>query len=223
MKQRSHYWYELGEVQRALLQLSEVVQAAIGRALHALLHNDVAAARRVIREDDDVDERRADIEERVLWVMAAQQPFATDLRFLLAAVRIADELERMGDYAEGIAALVVRDVDEPQIEVPAELAVLTDLVQQMLAASVQAFVERDAAAAERLEHDDDRVDELNRLFQETMLGRIQSAPGEATRALHLLFVAHNLERMADRTVNIAERATFIATGKQIRAHRSDLP
>ena len=214
MRPRAHYIHELGEVQRALLQLSEAVQRAIARAMGALARNDVGAARQIIREDDDIDERRANVEEQVLHLIAGQQPFATDLRFLLAALRIADDLERMGDYAEGIAALVVRSADEPLIAPPANLKLLAEQVQCMLQLSVAAFVERDAGAAVRLECDDDRADELNRQIQASMLQHIQAAPHEATRALHLLFVAHNLERIADRAVNIAERTAFIVTGAQ---------
>lgn len=218
IKSRTHFLYELSEVQRVLTQLNEVVQQAIGSAMRALRHNDIPAARRIMREDDDIDERRADVEERVLHLIAAQQPLATDLRFLLAAVRIADDLERMGDYAEGIAALVVRDADEPRVDLPIELDELSEQVQQMLGASVKAFVARDANAALELERIDDRADELNRAVQTRMLERIQSSPGDAARALHILFVSHNLERIADRAVNIAERAAFVVTGVQRTVH-----
>jgi phosphate transport system protein len=214
MTLRAHYLHDLAEVERALLQLSEVVQRALVRALGALLRNDASTARRIVREDDEIDERRAHIEERVLHLIAGQQPFATDLRFLLAALRIADELERMGDYAEGIAALVVRSADEPVIAPPPELKLLTEQVQQMLKASVAAFVARDASAVIRLNCADDRADDLNRVVQAAMLQQIQSMPQQALRALHFLFVAHNLERIADRAVNIAERTAFIVTGVQ---------
>jgi phosphate transport system protein len=216
MTPRTHFLYELAEVQRALLQLGAAVESALVRAMRALFHNDAAAARRVIREDDDIDERRADVEERVLQIIGAQQPLATDLRFLLAALRIADDLERMGDYAEGIAALVVRDVSEPPVAAVPELQLLSEQVQQMLAVSVKAFVARDATMAAALEQDDDRADELQRLIHAAMVQRMQAAPQDATRALHVLFVAHNLERIADRAVNIAERTAFIVTGAQPR-------
>lgn len=222
MRQRTHFLYELSEVQRALLQLSDAVRGAIGGSLRALRQNDVAAAQRIVREDDDIDMRRADVEERVLHLIAAQQPIASDLRFLLAALRIADDLERMGDYAEGIAALVIRDAAEPAIAVPPELDELTAEVQQMLVASVGAFVGRDASAALALDRHDDQIDELNRVVQGRMLEHMRTVPAEATRALHLLFVGHNLERIADRAVNIAERAAFVATGTQTGGRRPDV-
>lgn len=219
MASRVHFTHDLAEVQRALLLLSTAVERAIVHAMGALQRNDLGAARRIMREDDDIDERRADVEDRVLQLIAAQQPFATDLRFLLSAVRIADDLERIGDYAEGIAALVVRAADDPPLPVPDELSSLTAQVQAMLQAGVAAFVERNPAAATELDLVDDHVDALQRTIQVAMVRQIQSAPQHATRALHYLFVAHNLERIADRAVNIAERAAFIATGTQQRPRR----
>jgi phosphate transport system protein len=216
---RSQYTHDLSEVQRALLLLSDAVAQAIVYAIGALRRNDIAAARRVMREDDDIDERRADVEERVLQVIAAQQPFATDLRCLLSAVRIADDLERIGDYAEGIAALVVRAADDPPLPMPSEFELLTAQVQTMLQTGVTAFVERNPAVAAELDLVDDEVDDLQRTIQATMVQQMRSDPQHAIRALHYLFVAHNLERIADRAVNIAERAAFIATGQQSRPRR----
>lgn len=219
MSIRSQYTHDLSEVQRALLQLSDAVTQAIDYAMRALQRNDLAAARRVVREDDNIDERRADVEERVLQLIAAQQPFATDLRFLLSAVRIADDLERIGDYAEGVAALVVRAADDPPLPVPSEFAPLTAQVQTMLKTGVTAFIERNPAVAAELDVIDDEVDALQRTIQVAMLQQIREQPQHATRTLHYLFVAHNLERIADRAVNIAERAAFIATGTQSRPRR----
>lgn len=221
MAGRTHFLHELTEVQRALLLLSEAVQRSIAHALGALGRNDPVAAERVIREDDDIDERRADVEERVLRLIAAQQPTASDLRFLLSAVRITNDLERMGDYAEGIAALVVRDQALPPLAPPAVLHELAAHVEQMLKTSVAAFVARDAQAVDALEQADDRADALNTEVQTAMLAHIQTRSHEATRALHYLFVGHNLERIADRAVNIAEQAAFIATGA-LPPHRRKL-
>lgn len=219
MAARAQYTHDLAEVERALLLLSVAVERALLHAIGALQRNDLAAAQRIVREDDDIDERRADVEERVLHLIAGQQPFATDLRFLLAAVRIADDLERIGDYAEGIGALVMRAANDPPLSMPPEIEELTTQVKAMLQAGVAAFVERNATAAAELDLVDDHVDDLQRTIQTLMLQQIRSAPQHATRALHYLFVAHNLERIADRAVNIAERAAFIATGSSARPRR----
>lgn len=219
MAARAQYTHDLAEVERALLLLSVAVERALLHAIGALQRNDLAAAQRIVREDDDIDERRADVEERVLHLIAGQQPFATDLRFLLAAVRIADDLERIGDYAEGIGALVMRAANDPPLSMPPEIEELTTQVKAMLQAGVAAFVERNATAAAELDLVDDHVDDLQRTIQTLMLQQIRSTPQHATRALHYLFVAHNLERIADRAVNIAERAAFIATGSSARPRR----
>lgn len=213
---RTRYDYELDELQRALLQLSDAVQAAIARALWSLQHNDESAARRVAREDKAINVRRADVEERALQVIAAQQPLASDLRFLLATVHVADELERIGDYAVGTARLVLRHAQEPDESPPAELGALSDQVRQMLRTSVEAFAKRDAVVAATIEATDDCVDALTAQIQASMLTRISATPRTALRSLHYLFVAHNLERIGDRAVNIAERTTYLVTGKQPR-------
>jgi phosphate transport system protein len=213
MPARTRYIHELAEIQRAFLQLSEAIARAIRQAMWVLQQNDVRAARRIQRADDEIDERRADIEERVLHLLAAQQPIATDLRFLLAAMRIADELERMGDYTEGIAGLVIQDAAEPAVDLPPELHPLAAQAQTMLQTSISAFVARDASAVASLERADESVNNLNHCVQAAMLHQMQTAPQTAKRALHILFVAHNLERIADRAVNIAERTVFMVTGR----------
>lgn len=180
MAARAQYTHDLAEVERALLLLSVAVERALLHAIGALQRNDLAAAQRIVREDDDIDERRADVEERVLHLIAGQQPFATDLRFLLAAVRIADDLERIGDYAEGIGALVMRAANDPPLSMPPEIEELTTQVKAMLQAGVAAFVERNATAAAELDLVDDHVDDLQRTIQTLMLQQIRIASCPAT-------------------------------------------
>lgn len=212
MHLRTHYFHELKEVERRLSLMSAAVERAIAAAMSALYRNDRAAAETVVREDDEIDERRADIEERVLQLINTQHPAATDLRFLLTALHIADDLERIGDYAEGIAALVVRHSDEPAMDAPAELHRLEELVRALLYDGVQAFVQRDPAAFREIVDADDEADDLNRTIRQAMIHQIQANTKQAMRSLHFLFIGHNLERIADRAVDIAERAAFIATG-----------
>ncbi len=219
MRVRTQYRYKLDELQRALLQLSDEVERALSRAIGVLQRNDIPGAQRAIRDGQEIDRRQADVEGQVLKLIATEQPTSTDLRFLLATLHISQELERMGDYARGIAVLVERDQDQPSMELPAELRELDAHVRHMLKQSVKAFVEREAGAGDRLHREDDHADELYRKLYDAMIARVQDIPCQAQRALHLLFVGHNLERIADRAVNIAERASFIATGtgKEVRA------
>lgn len=218
MPPRPHYTYALNELQRALLHLSEAVQQMIDLALRGLLRAERAAAERVLRMDDEIDERRRDVETRVLRLIAGQQPMASDLRFLLAALHIADELERIGDYAEGIARLALRH--QPLVQSEAvRLPELIAQVQAMLRTAVTAFVERDPLVAARLDRDDDQVDRLTQALRAELIACIQATPDRAPALVPLLFVTHNLERIADRAVNIAERAAFIASAEALRARR----
>jgi phosphate transport system protein len=219
MRVRTQYRYKLDELQRALLQLSDEVERAIGCVIGVLQRNDISGAQRAIRDNQEIGRRHAEVEGQVLNLIATEQPTSTDLRFLLAVLHISQELERIGDYVRGIAVLVERDQDQPTMAQPAELRELDARVRHMLKQSVRAFIEREAGAGVRLHREDDHADELYRKLYDAMIAHVQDAPREAQRALHLLFVGHNLERIADRAVNIAERASFIATGqgKEVRA------
>ncbi len=212
MQPRAHYRYELHEVQRALEQLADAVDQMLAGALRAFRDTNTGAAWDTLRADDDIDDRRYALEERVIGLIAAQQPLASDLRFLMAAVQVATELERIGDYADGIARLVLRNADTPAAAPLPELWTLVDVVRTMLRDSVAAFLAREPEAGVRFERADDEAD---RLFAGILMQTqhvLATANAQPRRALYELFVAHNLERIADRAVNIAERATFVATG-----------
>jgi len=209
--------YELNEVQRALTQLADAVDQMVAQALRAFRDTDTGAAHDTHRADDDIDDRRYALEERVIGLIAAQQPLASDLRFLMAAVHVATELERIGDYADGIATLVLRNADTP-VDPPATVWTLVDVVRRMLRESVAAFLAREATAADQLEQADDEADALFATLLAHTHATLAADQGHARGALYVLFVAHNLERIADRAVNIAERATFVATGA-LHGHR----
>ena len=211
MQPRAHYQYELDEVRRALVQLADAVDHMVAQALRAFRDTNTRAARDTHRADDDVDDRRYALEERVVGLIAAQQPLASDLRFVMAAVHVATELERIGDYADGIATLVLRNADTPAAP-PATLWTLVDVVRRMLRESVAAFLAREAKAAEQFEQADDEADALFAALLAHTQATLAADHVHARGALYVLFVAHNLERTADRAVNIAERATFVATG-----------
>src|SRR3712207_3744823 len=126
MQPRAHYLHELSEVQRALEQLADAVDQVLARALRAVCDSNIGAARNTLRADDEIDDRRSALEERVIRLIAAQQPLASDLRLLFAAVQVATELERIGDYAHGIATLVIRNAEEAALPSPLELFTLAD-------------------------------------------------------------------------------------------------
>lgn len=212
MQPRAHYLRELADVQDALTQLADAVDQMLARALRAFRDNDTGAAHDTLRADDEIDDRRYALEERVLGVIAAQQPLASDLRFLIAAIQVATELERIGDYANGIGALVIRNAHTSACPAPDDVLRLAELVRAMLADSMRAFLARDPNAAAHFEHDDDMADALFAAILDRITRDLSAPPQQPRGSLHVLFVAHNLERIADRAVNIAERATFVATG-----------
>lgn len=209
---RPHYDHQLRALQDDLLRLASQVEIAIGRAVTALQAQDVEEARRIIAEDDEIDRAQYAIEDQALHLIALQAPLAADLRLISAVISIASELERMGDYAEGIAEIVIRGAHEPLLKPLIDIPRMAQIAQQMLRSALDAFVQRDAEAARQLAGTDDEVDQLTTAIQNELLGMMIQNPSNSERALHLMFVAHNLERVADRATNIAERLIFLVTG-----------
>ncbi len=212
MSIRGNYDHSIADLQGRLLALGELVDHAIVRAVWALTERNVSGAQRVIANDTLIDEQRYELEEHALKLIARQQPIAGDLRAISAWMGLASELERIGDYAEGIASVVLRTVDLPQLELSPLLSEMASEARAMLKDATQAIVTPDSDAAHRLEHADDHVDALYERVLRELLTTMREQPDLSETATYYLWAAHNLERIADRTVNIAERAGFIATG-----------
>ncbi len=207
---RTLFDHELSEVERALVQMHQEVDRALGRALRAYEYAQRGSAQALIAADGDINARRAGVEEAVLLLIARQQPIARDLRVCIAAIAIAADLERIGDYAAGVAALVLRDSPTPD-PIP-ELHELSQLVRTILSQSITAVVERDTTAEQRLAVADDEVDERYAQLLENSFTPHFADKASLRHYVYGLFVAHNLERIADRAVSIAERAAWVATG-----------
>ena len=210
---RDHYDQQLRGLQDDLLRLASLVEAAVARSITALQQQDVELAQQVIAEDDIVDRRQYALEDKALLLIARQAPMAADLRMISAVISIASELERIGDYAEGIAKIAIRGANEPLL---GPLKLIPEMAEKsllMLREAIDAFVNRDVAAARRLASSESEVDRLTTQIQNELLAHMLHDPRNIERALHLIFVAHNLERVADRTTNIAERLTFLVTGE----------
>ena len=204
---------DLRDLQDELLTLGGMVEKAIAKSLDALKNRDLALSEEVIAEDDIIDEMRFELEERCIDLMATQQPLAGDLRIIITVLHVAVELERMGDYAEGIAKISVAMGDEPPLKPLIDIPRMADRSSDMLRRSLDAFVNRDIAAAYQICEDDDEVDALYDQVYKELLIYMMSDPGTIRRATYLLWVAHDLERIADRTTNIAERVIFLVTGR----------
>ena len=202
----------LGSLQDEALVLGSMVEKSIAKALEALERRDIEAARRVIADDNAIDKKRFALEDQCLEIIATQQPVASDLRIVMAIYTIAGELERIGDYAEGIAKISLSLSTEPLLKPLIDIPRMADRARDMLDRSLNALVTRDTSIAQQVRKDDDYVDDLyNQVYRELLLFMIQD-PTTIKRATFLLWVAHDLERIADRATNIAERAIFLVTG-----------
>ena len=209
---RGRYDLQLRELQDDLFRLASMVESSISRAVEALQEQDIVAAQRVIADDDNIDRAQYALEEKALLLIARQAPIAADLRLISAVISIASELERMGDYAEGIAEITIRGANAPLLKPLVDIPRMAQVAQRMLHDALDAFARRDAEAARRLASEDDEVDQLTTIVQSDLLKMMMQQPDSSERALHLMFVAHNLERVADRATNIAERLIFLVTG-----------
>jgi phosphate transport system protein len=212
-RSRSVYHRELERLQDEVLVLGSMVEKAILRSIDALRSRNLAAARALQAEDMLLNRKRFDIEESVLMLIATQQPMASDLRQLAAIMHIVTDLERMGDYAAGIARICVEIGDEPLIKPLIDIPRMAERAMSMLRRSLDAFVERDVIAAEQIANEDDEVDALYQQVYRELLTIMLAKPRTIDQATRLLWVAHNLERVADRVQNICERVVFVATGR----------
>lgn len=195
-----------------VVRMGGMIEAAIGQAMQALVERDVPLAEQVIAGDEKVNEIRFKIEEACLTIIATQQPIAGDLRSVVAAMHIAVELERMGDHAAGIARTVVLMSDEPLLKTIKKIPKMGELSRQMLSDCIQAFIKRDAQWAREIAANDGRMDELYKAVFDRLVETMAHKPELVARATYLMWTAHNLERIADRVTNIAERIDFMTTG-----------
>ena len=210
---REDFDRSLVALQDDLLTLGSMVEKAIARSIDALKHRDLEMSRQVIQDDDLIDRKRFAIEEECVELIATQQPMAVDLRILIAVLHIAVELERMGDYAEGIGKISVMMGNEPPLKPLIDIPRMAEKSMDMLRRSLDALVHRDEAAALQVCNDDDEVDALyDQVYRELLMFMLQD-PKTVQRATYLLWVSHDLERIADRATNIAERVIFLVTGK----------
>ena len=209
---RTAFERQLSEIQEDMLVLAGMVESAIERGIQALRGRDVELARRVITDDVKINDKRYEIEDRALELIATQQPLAGDLRTIVSVLHIAVELERMGDHAEGIAKVALMMADQASIEEYVDIPKMAQLATQMLMSSLEAFKDRDSARARAICEIDDEVDTLYDRVYRQLIGIMVDNPETIERAIHLTWVAHNLERIADRVTNICERVVYLVEG-----------
>ncbi len=208
-------------LQDEILLLGSMVEQAVMSAMDALKRRDIPFARRVYRDDININEKRFAIENAIIITMATQQPMAKDLRTLAAFLEISTELERMGDYAKGIAKVVIR-LGDTEIPMPLrEMEEMAELSMSMLHRALSAFMEENARVASQIPLEDDLVDELYDRVYRMIVSSMIANPEVIDHANLLLWIDHNLERLADRVTNICERTVFVATGELLEFETDD--
>lgn len=218
---RKTFETEIQQVKDEVLLLGSMVEHAIIGSVEALKKRDIKAAEVIIANDKEVNKKRFDIENQLMVLIATQQPMAHDLRFLASTMEIISELERMGDYAKGIASINIRMGEEQLLKPLIDIPRMAQKGADMLHRALTAFINEDVEAANSIPMEDDEVDALyNQIYRELMVFIIED-PKNIERANWLLWVAHNLERVADRVTNICERTIFIATGEMQEIKSSD--
>ena len=216
-----HFHEELSQLKQRLLAVSSEAEDAVADAIEALLSRDREKALAVIRGDHAIDALETSIEEQGFQLIALHQPMAKDLRLLFSAIRIVNDLERVGDHAVNIAQSAIELIDYPHIVPEPEMVEMARLARQMLADSLSAFVRGDSPLAREVCRRDDEVDALNDSVYRILLTHMMEDHRNIGAGMELLLVSRNLERVADLATNVAEDVVFLVEGKTIKHHAED--
>jgi len=209
---REGFHNRIKELERDVLHMGEVVIEAINRSVEALGTLDAKEAKWVIDNDTKVNAQRWALEDKCVDLIALQQPVASDLREIIAILSIVRDLERIGDYAEGIGKITLLHGDQPLVRPLIYLPQMTEKAVSMLRRSLEAFVNRDADKARQICIEDDEVDRLYDQAYHDLLNRMIEKPAVITRATYLIWAGHNIERIGDRATNISESVVYLVTG-----------
>jgi phosphate transport system protein len=213
-----HFTVELEELNQKLLQMAGLVESAIHRSVRALLEQDRELAEEVIRDEPKINRMEMEIDGLVTRLLALRQPVARDLRFLTAALKINNDLERIGDLANHIAERSISLMHHPLVKPMTDIPKMASLVQSMLLKCLDAFVNGDADLAHTVLLSDAEVDSLRDAVYNELLEIMQRDPSLVTTAIDLIFIARNLERIGDHATNIAEDVVFLVKGIDVRHH-----
>lgn len=219
---RKQYEKELQRLQDELLLMGSMVNQALRQSVDSLKRQDLDAADKLILGDKQINSRRFAIEDAVLTLIATQQPMARDMRFLAAVLELSSELERIGDYAKGIARITLYLGKDPIVKPLVHIPEMCVIVNDMLQAALDAFINLDVTAARQIPREDDKVDDLYNLVNKELLQLVIANPSIMDRTNYFSWAAHNLERAADRVVNICERIVYTVTGEFVEMDVQEL-
>jgi phosphate transport system protein len=221
--ERHHYGEELAALKNRLLRMGGIVEQRVSQAVLALMERRAELADAVIEGDREVNDLQIEIDDRCIKLLALQQPMASDLRLITAAMKINADLERIGDQAVNIAENANQLLGQPPLKPLLDLPRMAEIAQQMTRDSLDAFVQRDSALARKVLQRDDEVDQLKDQNFRVLLTYMMADPGTIERALGLILVSRNLERIADHATNIAEDVIFLVEAKDVRHHHEENP
>jgi phosphate transport system protein len=213
-----HFIEELDELQRRLLEMAGLVELAVHKSVLSLVDRDESEAQDVLRSEARINQMEIEIDDFAVGLLALYQPMAKDLRFLTAAIKINSDLERMGDLAVNTVERALSLIQQPEVKPLIDIPRMAKLVESMVRRSLDAFVNRDSELARTVLLSDDAVDDLRDGIYQELIRFMQSDAGTISRALDLIFVARNLERIADHATNIAEDVLFLVKGVDVRHH-----
>jgi phosphate transport system protein len=219
--ERHHFEGDLQALKKTLLAMGALVEQRMHQAIAALMERRPESAEEVSRSDQEVNNLQIEIDDRCLKLLALQGPLASDLRLITAAMKINADLERIGDQAVNIAETSLRIMAQPPLRPVLDLHRMAELAQKMTRDSLDAFVRRDSGLARAVLAQDDEVDLLKDQSFRVLLTYMMADPGTIERALGLILVARNLERIADHATNIAEDVIFVVEGKDVRHHHEE--
>jgi phosphate transport system protein len=210
---RERFEQELSQLQEKVLELGTMAERAVRASVEALARQDLEAARRIMDGDHLINERRFDLENEILTVIATQQPMAVDLRKLASMLELVGEVERIADYAKGIANVAVMIGAEPLVKPLVDIPLMADLACGMLSRALEAFARWDVDLARSVPKEDEEVDVFYDRIYRDLIAVIVKDPRTLDQAIRLSWVAHNLERVADRVSNLCERVVFAVHGR----------
>jgi phosphate transport system protein len=217
-----HYEKELQGIKNDLIYLGAMTEKAIQMAMQSLTERNSDIARKVIKNDDEIDKRDTQLEEKCIRILALRQPTAIDLRFITTAIKITGHLERIGDMAVNIAEKAIQLNEESKLKPYIDLPRMANLVGEMIKYSLDAFVGEDLEMAEIVRHKEQMVDDLNEQIFRELLTFMMNDSKAIQRAIYIMQVSKNLERIADHAKGIADMVTYMVTGESVRHQGSSL-
>ena len=215
-----HFEEELDQLRNRLLEMSGLVEDSVYRSVVTLSDKDPQQAQRVLKNEAEINRLEIDIDDQATQLLTLQQPVATDMRFLTAAIKINHDLERMGDLAVNIVERSRYLIHDPLVTSLVDIPHMSNLVRSMVHKSLDAFVKKDPELARNVLLSDDAVDELRDSIYENLIEHMEKEPKDVREGINLMFVARSLERLADHATNIAEDVLFLVEGRDVRHHHA---